>query len=200
NQVVERVITTGDAMAEVAQRARHLADLLEDQRAATSEIAESTAKIAAKVAKTETEIGAINTRLVGCERLAEKSWEKNKRDYLGTDIARLPAEAAILKRQLAAMLIGAISPTKVRLDRDRLAACLARSPELRQKDGELVGMLERAAAKAQEQADLVVTCVEAKRWATASESYELCEMALADVADAVRRILKKLKNTPDAAS
>ena len=200
NQVVERVITTGDAMAEVAQRARHLADLLEDQRAATSEIAESTAKIAAKVAKTETEIGAINTRLVGCERLAEKSWEKDKRDHLGTDIARLPAEAAILKRQLAAMLIGAMRPTKVALDCDRIAACLARYPELRRSEGELVGLLERAAAKAHEQAEMVVTCVEAKRWTAASEAYELCEMALADVADAVRRILKKLKDMPGKAS
>jgi methyl-accepting chemotaxis protein len=202
NQVVERVISTGDAMAEVAQRARHLADLLEDQRAATSEIAGSTAKIAAKIGKTETEIGTINSRLVGCERLAETSWGREKHDHFGADIARLPAEAAILKRQLAAMLIGATRPTKVTdgLDCERLATCLARYPELRQKEAELVGMLERAARKAQEQAQQVAACVEAKRWGAASDAYELCEMALADVADAVRRILKKLKDAPGMAS
>ncbi len=202
NQVVERVVSTGDAMAEVAQRARHLADLLENQRAATSEIAGSTAKIAAKIGKTETEIGAINSRLIGCERLAETSWEEEKRDQRGTDIARLPAEAAILKRQLAAMLIGAMRPAKVTdaLDCQRLAACLARYPELRQREGDLVGMLERAARKAQEQAQQVVACVEAKRWGAATDAYELCEMALADIADAVRRILKKLKDAPSTAS
>ena len=130
NQVVERVISTGDAMIEVAQRARHLADLLENQRAATSEIAESTTKIAAKIGKTETEIGAINTRLVGCEKLAQGSWDEDTSGYPGADIARLPAEAAIFKRQLAAMLIGATSPTESiePARRGRLAACLERYP------------------------------------------------------------------------
>ncbi len=201
NQVVERVVSTGDAMAEVAQRARHLADLLEDQRAATSEIAGSTAKIAAKIGKTETEIGAINSRLVGCERLAETSREGEKHNHFGADIARLPAEAAILKRQLAQMLIGATRPTKVTdgLDCERLTACLARYPELQQKEAELVGTLERAAAKAREQAQQVVACIEAKRWGPASDAYELCEMALADVTNAVRRILGKLKDAPDMA-
>jgi methyl-accepting chemotaxis protein len=201
SQVVDRVVSTGDAMAEVALRARRLADLLDGQRAATSEIAESTAKIAAKIGKAETEIGAINSRLVGCERIAAKFWEEDGRNCSGADIARLPAEAAILKRQLAAMLIGAIRPTKIvgLLDADQIAACLARYPVLRQREGELVGMLELAVMKVHEQAQSVVASVEAKRWAAASDAYELCEMALADIADAVRRILKKLKDAPSGA-
>jgi methyl-accepting chemotaxis protein len=202
NQVVERVVSTGDAMVNVAQRARHLADLLEDQRAATSEIAESTTKIAAKIGKTETEIDAINTRLVGCERLAEASWEADKSGYPGADIARLPAEGAIFKRQLAAMLIGATSPAIVSspLDRGQLAACLARYPNLREREGALVAQLERAAMKAQEQARLVVALLEAKSWDEASEAYEICEKALADAADAVRLILDKLRDEPSRAS
>jgi len=196
NQVVERVISTGDAMVDVAQRARHLADLLENQRAATSEIAESTVRIAAKIGKTETEIGAINTRLVGCEKLAQGSWDEDTSGYPGADIARLPAEAAIVKRHLAAMLIGAESPMNLpsALDRERLAACLDRYPVLRQREGALVSRLERAARKAQEQARLLVASLETKSWAAASEAYETCEKALADVADAVRLILGKLKD------
>ncbi len=196
NQVVERVISTGDAMVDVAQRARHLADLLENQRAATSEIAESTVRIAAKIGKTETEIGAIDTRLVGCEKLAQGSWDEDTSGYPGADIARLPAEAAIFKRHLAAMLIGAESPMNLpsALDRERLAACLDRYPVLRQREGALVSRLERAARKAQEQARLLVASLETKSWAAASEAYETCEKALADVADAVRLILGKLKD------
>jgi methyl-accepting chemotaxis protein len=202
NQVVERVTSTGDAMVEVAHRARNLAELLEDQRSATSEIAESTTKIAAKIGKTETEIGAINTRLVGCEKRAEVSRKQDKRGYPGTDIARLPAEAAIFKRQLAAMLIGAVQPTILSsaLDRDRLTACLKRYPGLRQNEAALVSRLERAAMKAQEQGQLVFAGVEAKRWAAATEAYEICETALVDVAEAVRLILEKLKSEPSTAN
>jgi methyl-accepting chemotaxis protein len=201
NQVVERVVATGDAMVEVAQRSRHLADLLENQRAATSEIAESTAKIAAKIGKTEVEIDAINTRLVGCERLAQASWEADKNAYPGADIARLPAEGAIFKRQLAAMLIGAAPPAHLAspLDRTQLAACLDRYSVLRQKDGALIARLERAAMKAREQGRLVVTSIETKNWGAASEAYEICEKALAEVGDVVRPILEKLKNDPGEA-
>jgi methyl-accepting chemotaxis protein len=201
NRVVERVISTGDAMVEVARRARNLAELIEDQRSATSEIAESTAKIAAKVGKTENEIGAINTRLIGCEQLAEASREQDKRGYPGTDIARLPAEAATFKRRLAAMLVGAMEPTILSsaLDRDRLTACLKRYPDLRQNEAGLVSKLERAATKAQEQGQLVVAGVEAKRWAAASDAYETCEAALADFAEAARLILERLKDGPNGA-
>ncbi len=201
NQVVERVISTGDAMIEVAQRARHLADLLEDQRAATSEIAESTTKIATKVGKTEIEIGAINTRLVGCEKLAQASWEEDKSSYPGVDLARLPAEAAVYKRQLAAMLIGATSPTALSCPlAPQLAACLERYPQLRQSEGALVARLERAAVKVQEQGRMVVTSVETKSWAAASEAYEISEKALAEVAETVRLLLEKLKDEPGEAS
>ncbi len=201
NQVVERVISTGDAMVEVAQRARHLADLLEDQRAATSEIAESTTRIAAKIGKTESEIGAINTRLVGCEKLAQASWEEDKSTYPGVDLARFPAEAAVFKRHLAAMLIGAMSPVALPspLSHDKLAACLERYPLLRQSERALVARLEHAATKAQEQGRLVVASVEAKSWDAASEAYEICEKALADVADAVRLIVERFKDEPSAA-
>jgi methyl-accepting chemotaxis protein len=202
NQVVVRVVSTGDAMVEVAQRARHLADLLEDQRAATSEIAESTTKIAAKIGKTESEIGAINTRLVGCEKLAQASWEEDKGTYPGVDLARLPAEAAVFKRHLAAMLIGAMSPVALScpLTHDRLAACLDRYPLLRQSEAELLAELELAATKAQEQGRLVVDSVETESWAAASEAYEACEKALTDVAEGVRLLLKRLRDEPGGAS
>jgi methyl-accepting chemotaxis protein len=202
NQVVERVISTGDAMVEVARRARNLAELLEDQRSATSAIAESTTKIAAKIGKTESEIGAINTRLVACEKLAEAFWKNDERNYPGSDIARLPAEAAIFKRQLAAMLVGAMEPTilSCALDRDRLAACLRRYQNFRENNPELFVTLERAAMRAQEQGQRVVTGVEAKNWAAASDAYETCEMALADVAEAAHLIVEKLKSEPGAAS
>ena len=199
NQLVDRVVSTGDAMVDVAQRARRLAELLDGQRAATSEIAQSTAKIAAKIGKTEDEIGAINMRLVGCERLAAESWKASP--YPGADIAQLLADAATFKRELAAMLIGAVPPAMLSstIDRDRLAACLARYPNLRDKESALLGRLQGAASRAQEQAQISVASIEAKSWTRASDAYEECERALADFAAAVRLILERLKDEPGEA-
>ena len=55
-----------------------------------------------QISKTETEIGSIDKRLAGCEQIAAKSLED-----AAAGIARIPADAAIFKRKLAAILIGA---------------------------------------------------------------------------------------------
>jgi hypothetical protein len=195
NRVGVRVDATGDAMVEVAARARHLADLIEHQRAATSEIAKSSSKIAAKIGKTETEIGAINTRLVGCERLALASWGESKNGHSGADVARIPADAAIFKRQLAAMLIDASSLTDLEspFDLHKLKLYLERHPTLRQREARLFVKLERATLDARDQARLVVASIEAKNWTIASEAYETCEKALAEIAATARLILAKFK-------
>jgi len=196
NQVVDRVTRTGDAMIEVTQRARRLADLLEDQRAATTEIAESTGKIAAKVGKTESEIGAINARLIGCEELAQSSWEEKKSAYPGADIARLPAEAALFKRQLATMLVGLAPPAllSTALEPGRLSACLERYPRLKERQRVLVGRLEQTAVQIQHEARRIVARIEAKKWAAASDAYEICEKALAEFTEIVRLILAEFRN------
>ncbi len=198
NQMGVRVDVTGDAMIEVARRARNLADLLEQQRAATSEIAKSTAKIAAKIGKTETEIGAINTRLVGCEQLAQSSWGEDK-DNAGADIARIPADAAIFKRQLAAVLIGASSSAKSSrpLEFRQVQVCLDDYPALRQHEGALCAKLERAAREAQDHGRQVIASVESKNWTDASDAYEAAEKALAEVSDMARLILAKLKGSAE---
>lgn len=198
NKVVQRITLTGDAMVDVAQRARHLADVLEHQRAATSEIAESTTRIAAKIGKTETEIVAINTRLVGCEKLAQNSWEGASSAHFGADIAQLLAEAAIFKRHLAAMLLGIENPMNLPspFERDKLKARLDHYPALRHREGGLVSSLEHSAKRAHEQAQLVVASLEAKSWPAACGAYESCEKALADFSDSVPLLLQKLNENP----
>ena len=47
---------------------------------------------------------------------------------------------------------------------------------------------------------MVVTSVETKSWAAASEAYEISEKALAEVAETVRLMLEKLKDGPGEAS
>ncbi len=196
NQMGVRVDVTGDAMIEVASRARNLADLLEQQRAAMSEIAKSTTKIAAKIGKTETEIGAINTRLVGCERLAWSAWDGDK-DNAGADIARIPADAAIFKRQLAAVLIGASNSSSSPLEFRQVQVCLDDYPALRQHEGALCAKLERAAREAQEHGRHMVASVESRNWSVASDAYEAAEKALAEVSDTARLILARLKDEAD---
>lgn len=101
-EVATRLDAASTAVTQVAQHVHDLAALLAHQRVATVEIAESTAMIATKITKTEAEIGMINVRLVGCETLAHGAWDDYQASEAGATLARIPAEAAIFKRELAA--------------------------------------------------------------------------------------------------
>ncbi len=194
-QVATRLDAASTAVAEVAQHAHDLAALLAHQRAATAEIAESTAMIATKITKTESEIGMINARLVGCETLALSAWDDYKASEAGAALARIPAEAAIFKRELAAVLIGAAdqAQTATLLAPGRLPTCLEHCATLRQREETLVGLLERAAASAREDAHKIVAAVKGGDWAVANSAYEACEKLLAEMTDAARVLLRKLR-------
>ena len=175
-RVAEQAAAAGEEMGEVAQRARHLADYLAHQRAATEEIAEGTEAIAGKISKTETEIGSIDKRLAGCEQIAAKSLED-----AAAGIARIPADAAIFKRKLAAILIGAEPPIlpPTWLQRDALTASLNNFPEL--DASEFIDRVRHAAVQTEQLGSSAMSAVVSKDWGTATRLYETCEAALDEV-------------------
>lgn len=174
--VAEQAATAGEQMNEVAQRARHLAEYLAHQRAATAEIAEGTEAIASKISKTETEIGAVDRRLTGCEEIARKSWGD-----AAAGVARVPADAAIFKRKLAAILIGAEPPILALdwLKRDALTASLN---GLAGSAPDLVDRLHSAVAQAEQLGGEAIGAIANKDWRTATRFYQTCETALDEAA------------------
>lgn len=189
SSVADQAAAAGKEMSEVAERARHLAEYLAHQRAATAEIAEGTEAIASKISKTETEIGAVDRRLAGCEDLVEKSWGD-----AAAGIARVRADAAIFKRKLAAILVGVDPPilAPAWLKRDRLEAALNSLGEPAPRD--LVDRLDRAVAQAEQWGGEAIGAIGHKDWRAATHFYERCEAALDEVAATAALLSRAIKD------
>lgn len=197
DQVATRLNAASQAVTEVAQNAQELAKVLAHQRNVTANIAESTAMIATKIAKTDKEIGTITARLIGCEALARTSWTQETGADAGAELARIPAEAAVFKRELAAVLIGAANEQQIAelLAPGRLPTRLEHCAELRRGEEHLAADIEHTAAAAREAARNVIAAVNGGNWAAASSAYESCEAALAGLTATTRLLLAKLKES-----
>jgi methyl-accepting chemotaxis protein len=199
NDTVRRLATRLDeastSVIEVAQNAHDLARVLGFQRSVTSDISRSTAAIAGKIAKTEAEIGMINARLIGCETLARTSWKREMGDDADAELARIPAEAAVFKRELAAVLIGSMTEgqTAALLAAGRLPTALLHCAELRQSEAALIDRIETAARAAREQAHEMVAAVHAKDQIRATAAYEACDQDLALMTETARVLIRKMK-------
>jgi methyl-accepting chemotaxis protein len=206
NDVVRRLATRLDeasaAVTEVAENAHELARFLSYQRSETAKITTSTGEIATKIAKAETEIGLINTRLVGCEALARTSWRSDTGNDAASELVRIPAEVAVFKRQLAAVLIGAANEAQraALATPDRLPTKLDHCDGLRATEGTALEQIETKAIEARRDADDVLIAVEQKDWTRAAAAYEACETKLGEIGEAASALLFKLGNAADAAA
>ncbi len=189
--VAEQVVSAGTTMAEVARRAHCLAEHLAQQRAATAEIAEGTSAIAGKISKTETEIGAINTRLTGCENMSGQCLDAAP---TLAGVARIPADAASFKHRLAAILIGAKPPEIAPhwLKRDSLEASLQNFPWLR--GDARVERIAQGAAETESLGGAAVAAVARKDWNDATRLYRSCETALGEVIADAALLLEAVKD------
>ncbi len=206
NDVVRRLATRLDdasaAVTEVAENAHELARFLSYQRAETAKITTSTGEIATKIAKAETEIGLINARLVGCEALAQTSWPGPGVTDAGLELVRIPAEVAVFKRELAAVLIGGANDVQraALFESGRLPTALDHCDNLRATDEATIDRIETKAMQARCDADDVLAAVAQKDWLRANAAYEACEAKLAEVTDAAAALLLKLRDAGDAAA
>jgi methyl-accepting chemotaxis protein len=206
NDVVRRLAGRLDdasaAVTEVAENAHELARFLSYQRAETAKITTSTGEIATKIAKAETEISLINTRLIGCEAITRTAWQGAAGADAASELVRIPAEAAVFKRELAAVLIGSANDAlRATLTAPgRLPTRLHQCDRLRETEAEAIGQIETYAAQARRDADDVLMSVGRKEWARANAAYEACEMKLATVTEMARLLLRKLGDAGDAAA
>jgi len=203
HDIVHQLATLLDAastsVTEVAQNAHDLARVVSYQRTMTSGIAKSTVMIAGKIMKSETEVRSINSRLVGCESLARASWTRDMGEGAGAELARIPAEVAVFKRELAAILIGAEDEQQMLrlLAPGRLPTRLQHCETLRQSEQTLVRRLEDAARDTREQAHTLVAEVNRQDGGKANEAYLACEKLLAEMTDAAQGLIGKLRETAE---
>jgi methyl-accepting chemotaxis protein len=185
--VANQVASAGTAMNEIAERARELADHLTRQRAATAEIAKGTDAIAGKIAKSEKEISAIDARLATCERTAARRWH-NGEGLAG--VARIPADAAIFKHRLAAILTRLQPPTlsPTWLNQAEADSGLRLLADFDTTDLQIC--FKRAVSESETFGRQVIDAVAAKDWAAATRFYELCERALDEASAAAGRLLR----------
>ncbi|HEY1736520.1 MAG TPA: methyl-accepting chemotaxis protein [Methylovirgula sp.] len=200
--LASRLDEASTSVNELAHNANELARFLGYQRGVASEITTSTGAIVGKIAKAETEIGMINARLVGCETLSRTSWKRETGADAESEIARIPAEGAVFKRELAAVLIGGGSNEQIAglLAPGRLPTSLDYCAHLRQREGELVGRLEETARSAREEAQKVIASVQGKEWDAATQHYEQCEQFLAAMTEIARILLRKTRAEEDEAA
>jgi methyl-accepting chemotaxis protein len=181
----------GDEVSEVAMRIRGISDLLEQQRAATSEIASNTQRIAEKANKTKDEFEAIGRRLEDCEAIATKAFDaaaKGPSDRLG--LIRFAADAAAWKRLLCSILLVKV-PTPETAPQLDAAQAVAEAETLCASGGAdrtLYSDFTNAIEEARKNATVVVTEVRRSNWGGATPAYIACDEALKTAALAADKL------------
>lgn len=193
NQVAARADIAGQAMVKVTQRAQHLADMLDEQRSVTSEIARSTIEIANKIGKSETEVNSITDRLSECETIAQADFEDISAFSREGALLRLIAGAGLFKRQLAEILTGQSPAVSLAIpyERAHFSPSLEQPIQDRGVEAQLLE-LDAAARRAQRLSDDLVILARNKDRTGASEAYENCDEALANVVDLAQSVLRNI--------
>ncbi len=196
NNVVRQVGTiiegVTEEVSEVAERIRGLTDLLQQQRAATSEVAHNVTVIADKANKTKDEVEAIDRRLQGCQDIAKRTLDAGAEcatDTLG--LVRFGADATAWRRSLAEILLGKV-PAPETGPAFLPTGALAEAEERARNSSTDAGLVDdfRAAIKtAQENASLMVAEVRKSNWGAATGPYIACEQALQRSVLAAKRLV-----------
>jgi methyl-accepting chemotaxis protein len=183
--VVKQVSTiiegVGDEVSEIADRIRGLSDLLQQQRAATAEIARNAARISEKAIKTRDEVAAIGRRLEQCESTVGATLEAAAHwpiDQIG--LIRFAADASAWKRRLSSILLAAeTAPDNTpRLAAEETLAEAEKYCAAHSNGKGTLAELTRALEEARRNADVVIAEVRRANWGGATPAYIACEQAL----------------------
>jgi len=192
-QVGTIIESLGDEVAEVAERIRSLSNVLEQQRAATSEITHNVVRISEKATKSKDEVQKIGKRLEDCEDVLRKAFDGAELPIRCQALMRLGAEALFWKRQLAQILLGA-APAPASAPQLPHAGVLAEADEICKASGGgsvLASDLSSALAAAQSQATKMVDAVRTQNWGNATPAYVACDEAIAKAHQAIAKLLDK---------
>ena len=184
SEIVSNVGTTiesiGTEVSEVATRIRGLAEVLDQQRKATTEISQNVFRISEKASKSKDELRSINERLVGCETVAQRAFD-DARDLPARRPAmlRFKSDAMSWQRQLSLVLLGAAQPSAVQPfgKGPALLEAQAIAGNLRQH-GHLVEDLKRHLDNVDRQAKTLTDAVAAGRWGEATPAFIASDEAI----------------------
>lgn len=187
-----RVEGAAERIARTSEMNAALAAAITQQSSATAEISSSVQNIAAKAAKTRTEIDSITKRLVKAETLAQAALAETG-DLDLYELVRLPADLGLWKRGLATILLGAAPADP--------ATAVLRSRAARQAVQVLTGdparrpaaeAFLRAEAAAHDEAERMVRAIAQNNWDVGTPAYQAASAAMKDMAKAAAQIVEAL--------
>jgi methyl-accepting chemotaxis protein len=192
-QVGTIIESMGDEVSEVAERIRGLSNVLEQQRAATTEITQNVVRISEKATKSKDEVQKIGKRLEDCEGTLRKALDNVQLPVRCPSLIRVGAETLSWKRQLAQILLGAL-PTPATAPQLSQAGVLGEADEICKASGggsALASDLAQALSAAQTQATKMVDDVRNRNWGSATPAYVACDEAIVKAHQAIAKLLDK---------
>ncbi len=192
-QVGTIIESMGDEVAEVAERIRSLSNVLEQQRAATTEITHNVVRISEKATKSKDEVQKIGKRLEDCEGILRKAFDTAELPVRCSALIRVGTELLSWKRKLAQILLGAI-PVSATAPQLPQAGVMTEADEICKTTGSgsaLAADLSSALATAQAQATKMVDEVRNQNWGAATPAYIACDEAIAKAHQAIAKLLDR---------
>lgn len=189
-QLERRVGDTNDRIGRASDLNQAIAQMLGQQRSATSEISTSVQNIAAKATKTHEEIEQITNRLVRAEGFGQTALEAATNPHHSYPLVRLPADLGVWKRKLARVLVGLATPdlglATMTGGRHSVAAEL-RTGALR--DHPALARFAAAETTAQAEAERMVKAVSANDWDTGTPAYRTATDAMRTMIEAAKEMV-----------
>lgn len=191
-QVGTIIESMGDEVAEVADRIRGLSNVLEQQRAATTEITHNVVRISEKAVKSKDEVQKIGERLDGCGVILRKAFDKVELPIANPSLIRMGSEVLAWKRQLAQILLGEIPAPAVAPPLAH-GNVLAEAEAIARAHGAsmLAAELTQALSETQSQGTKMIDEVRNQNWGNATPAYIACDEAIAKVHTALGKLLEK---------
>jgi hypothetical protein len=162
-----RVEAESAAVANAASEMRAMAAIMDQQIAATGEIASSVGNIASGIDKSRREIGDAIGRLDSLEGMSRTLLDRYAGDPLVLRLGRLPADCASWRRRLASALVGLLPVAE--------AAAVAVRP-----DPALPGPVHAALSAANARAEAMLGHIRAAAWGEAAGAFTDFEARIAD--------------------
>jgi methyl-accepting chemotaxis protein len=192
-QVGSIIENMGDEVAEVAERIRGLSNVLEQQRAATTEITQNVVRISEKATKSKDEVQKIGKRLEDCEGTLRKAFDAAELPVRWAALIRVGVEMLSWKRQLAQILLGG-TPVPATAPQLPLAGVMAEADEICRTTGSgsaLASELSSALAAAQTQATKMTDEVRNRNWGAATPAYIACDEAIGKAHTTIAKLIEK---------
>ncbi|WP_336488968.1 methyl-accepting chemotaxis protein [Methylobacterium nigriterrae] len=164
-----RVEAESASVASAAAEMRAMAEVMEQQILATSEISSNVTRIATGTEKSRGEIADAIGRLVDLEDMSRRMLSGDSQDDVGVRLARLPADCAAWRRRLASVLVG-LKPAD-----ETAATCIG-------QDMPLPPAVQRALDAARGHAGGMTADVRAANWDSAAQNFREFEAKLAEAA------------------